>query len=1134
MFADFWGTLPSLQALPATLLHSLWQGAVLSLLVFGALHRIPVKRPNLRYGVAVAGLLGIVLAALITWWALGSPLLDTAARQAASGIASADVTDTQSTVSPNNPSLDTSLTSPPVSPSRLPSLPPFASLSDYLLWMWAAGVLIMTVRLLRLMGGTRRLRRQCFPLEDIRTHVLFDELRETLRLSRRVVLLASESIVSPLAMGLLWPVVVLPASMATGLSPDQIRAILAHELAHIRRYDYLVNFIQLMIEAVCYYNPAVWWLSRQIRIEREACCDAMAARLAGTGMDYAEVLLYLAQHTRHVPSLAAAAQGLSLQEDPKGRLLDRVRRLLVPGYRPKLRLRWYSVALGLLITIALFLGLFQSSRLSVTFAGWFMSDTERIQVMTDLNRAYPPPSQIYDSNSPKMEVSGEIIPSDGKPLPEGNGYLDVVIMSGNSSTNEFISRKGGTFHGSVPKGDLYLLAAFPGYAPTLVGPLHSDVHSSIRDVKIQIVPCKKATVHFTDSKGNPMAGVKVTRMYPFPRRGSSISSISLFTRTSDNNGNVFIEQSTPAVPMNLTVRAKGYIDASRDNLMIKEGETYNWVFSTDNPIEGMVLDKKTGTPIADADIAALFEKGRGWIGDIEGKQVTTTDYNGHFSVYGVSPGTYYYFVVHAKGYGPEIFTTLSRGKELLTVKLGPRYVHGEIKGDLSLLKQDNEKKGPVITWGMKLELSYEHQSHGPLVKDIPVTIENGIGHFQIDELRAGTLEIEAGPKHLRVPVNDPVDNLEIGLNDPIKKRSLVINLSSPENTPPVNGMIKVKRYDVGDTSTYTEGENAPVVNGHAEMAIKVPATVFIDTDGLIGLIPKSTPAIWKSWTIPEGTEPYIIDLPLERAGVLKGQVFNADGTPAAYEQVNLNEIKVNEPGYTSYKTCNENGEFVMQPLPLDSSFEVKVFVGLSRCIKKVSLTRWKPLEQVTLKLPVGIDTAVNVVDPEGKPVPNCKITVSGPDMTHSLQGDVMGLCSLKQVNPKTHYTVTACPQEDFQPATIELSLDASKNRIRVEKGLTLEGTLLLKDANTPIPQHLIRVTDPFEVGKKVYTPYAIETMTNAEGKFRFTCLPADPISLQPEGTMEYYTDDPFSKRTFTPGSKEPVVLYMVPNAHSHQ
>ena len=82
----------------------------------------------------------------------------------------------------------------------------------------------------------------------------------------------------------------LPASALAGLSPQQLEAILAHELAHIRRHDYLVNLLQTLVETLLFYHPAVWWLSRRIRIERENCCDDLAVSLCGDPVAYAKAL----------------------------------------------------------------------------------------------------------------------------------------------------------------------------------------------------------------------------------------------------------------------------------------------------------------------------------------------------------------------------------------------------------------------------------------------------------------------------------------------------------------------------------------------------------------------------------------------------------------------------------------------------------------------------------------------------------------------------------------------------------------------------------------------------------------------------------------------------------------------------
>ena len=142
--------------------------------------------------------------------------------------------------------------------------------------------------------------------------------------SRRAITLLESTLVDvPTVIGWLKPVVLLPASAVAALSPQQLEAILAHELAHIRRHDYLVNLLQTLVETVLFYHPAVWWLSRRIRIERENCCDDLAVSLCGDPVAYANALAdleSLRSETAPTHHIAMAATG--------GALLQRVRRLL--------------------------------------------------------------------------------------------------------------------------------------------------------------------------------------------------------------------------------------------------------------------------------------------------------------------------------------------------------------------------------------------------------------------------------------------------------------------------------------------------------------------------------------------------------------------------------------------------------------------------------------------------------------------------------------------------------------------------------------------------------------------------------------------------------------------------------------
>ena len=134
----------------------------------------------------------------------------------------------------------------------------------------------------------------------------------------------------------------LPMSALAGLSPLQVEAILAHELAHIRRHDYLVNLLQTLLETLLFYHPAVWWLSRQIRIEREHCCDDLAVSLCGDPVVYARALADLeelrgavrsrfgGERRRAARSRAPSADGAGAARRPRAGLArGRERALLV-------------------------------------------------------------------------------------------------------------------------------------------------------------------------------------------------------------------------------------------------------------------------------------------------------------------------------------------------------------------------------------------------------------------------------------------------------------------------------------------------------------------------------------------------------------------------------------------------------------------------------------------------------------------------------------------------------------------------------------------------------------------------------------------------------------------------------------
>ncbi|HEY6156989.1 MAG TPA: M56 family metallopeptidase, partial [Gemmatimonadales bacterium] len=200
-----------------------------------------------------------------------------------------------------------------------------ADLEPALPWIviaWLAGVVILSIRLVSGWLVTRRLSTEGTRPVPQACRVALARLVERLRVTRPVRVLESAVIQVPAVIGWLRPVVLLPASALTGLTPLQLDALLAHELAHVRRYDYLVNLLQSAIETLLFYHPAVWWVSRRVRDEREHCCDDLAVAACGDAHCYATALLGMERLRNPVPAFSMAAAG--------GSLVERVRRLMAP------------------------------------------------------------------------------------------------------------------------------------------------------------------------------------------------------------------------------------------------------------------------------------------------------------------------------------------------------------------------------------------------------------------------------------------------------------------------------------------------------------------------------------------------------------------------------------------------------------------------------------------------------------------------------------------------------------------------------------------------------------------------------------------------------------------------------------
>jgi beta-lactamase regulating signal transducer with metallopeptidase domain len=290
------------QALGWTLIHFLWQGAIVAAVLECVLVLLRQSGPRTRYAASCAAMILMLVSATATFldFQFGSRSSSAAA-----------VPFEQVFLKSGFWTASTGI------------MQPQTVITDYLplfVWTWFGGVMALSLRSL---GGwavaTRFARRHTSPAEAF-WEERFAALLKRLRISRPVTLAISSVARVPAVVGWAKPIVLLPATVFTGLTAEQIEGLLAHELAHVRRHDYAINLLQTVAETLLFYHPAVWWVSRCIRNERENCCDDVAVEICGNPATYVRALADLEQLRGDTPGFAIAANG--------GLLLGRVERLL--------------------------------------------------------------------------------------------------------------------------------------------------------------------------------------------------------------------------------------------------------------------------------------------------------------------------------------------------------------------------------------------------------------------------------------------------------------------------------------------------------------------------------------------------------------------------------------------------------------------------------------------------------------------------------------------------------------------------------------------------------------------------------------------------------------------------------------
>ena len=312
--------LASVRVVGWVLLHFVWQGVLLGLLY--AVARAVLPRGEARYRFGMAVLVALALCPLLTLWRLleAVPQVIPAAAELVAPVAAGYGTAAVATTWAWDADLD--------------------ALLPWLVLAWSLGVLLLSLRAWRQWRGLKTLVRLAGQIPEWQDQVA--AMAERFGLRRRVTVLCSKVIAAPAVVGWMRPVILLPMAVVCNFPATQIELILAHELAHLRRWDPLANLFQVVLETLCFYHPVVHWISRDVRNEREICCDELALSVSGGSRHaFVTALADLGELRERHGSLLLAASG--------GVLLDRVQQMIMPereGALLRTPARFVAVLLG--------------------------------------------------------------------------------------------------------------------------------------------------------------------------------------------------------------------------------------------------------------------------------------------------------------------------------------------------------------------------------------------------------------------------------------------------------------------------------------------------------------------------------------------------------------------------------------------------------------------------------------------------------------------------------------------------------------------------------------------------------------------------------------------------------------------
>jgi beta-lactamase regulating signal transducer with metallopeptidase domain len=1121
---------PEWSRLVLTLGHSLWQGAAVIVILALILRCCDGRKNQIRYAICAAALLAVPLTSIMTWSWLSHVEIS------AANVASADFPG--STINRDSASDLLTLTEPeptesgsattvplrstidgvPVEPFRRDTaansseFPGTSLLSPLAAVAWVVGVLLMFVRLVVQILAGRSLTQATLPA-DFETTSLVSQLAKQLGIRNQIRVVITEHLRSPAIMGVFWPVLLLPATMMTGLTAEQLKVVIVHELAHIRRHDYLVNLGQMLIESLLFFNPAVWWISRQLRIEREACADAIAVSESDNPLDYATVLAEFAENlVGQAPP--ALAQTLSPRRNA-GSIAERIRRVLSPNSIPNLRIHWTSLCGALVLSTVAVFATEKGAQVVVEFAARLLTPEERMEVLVETREKIEEAAQVIGPST-RRELKGTIETADGSPLPnQGRTYVQLPAER-QSFTVQWPSNgaeASGDFSWSLPYGDAYINIFAEGYAPATLGPVPGGQGPIVEGLKLILRRRSPADILLTDEKGLPVERAQVTGGYRY--HGGRLQSLKL---TSNSLGIAQLDHPGELPCYELEIRRDGYEMLSFEKVLLGPKQPYVIRMIKAHPMTGAIVNSN-GQPVVNASIQ-LFgsetDEPNSYRPEWDGEELTITDDAGKFTLDTLVSDRRYKLEVHTESQGRYILDNVQAGQKDRSFQLPTELVvQGTVTGDLSrILLKETDVKGFLNRHTRELlgtpQLRYTIEEFGNEglirgVNFVPVSIEDGVGKFEIKNLIPGNIKLHGGDRSTSIRLTEPVEDFNFHIDEgSTRGRKMILEFMAPEGlTPQGTVLVHVRRPDSSSRPIY---EFLPIKNGRVEVDCFAPGKVSYEAHRVIGYCFDRAQV-----PVNSGSDVIRHTVPVFPAGAITGTVRDANGRPVSTSvTVDFGTIEPSPDakghfGIWGRIELKPDGQYFLSPIPLGGQYFVYAMKdSLFAAVGPVSLSAAKPASKVNIVLPRGVHIHGKVVDRFDRPLRGIPVryNLSQFTLSHStlpVETDDSGGFNIGPINPDVRqHSIVVNSRKNYQSTRVAVEDLKKPIIVRLEIGKRAAGVVLDRASGWPIPN-----AEVYARSEDHQIRCEAETRTDSRGRFLFSNLPDKRMKFVVRGAKPF-------------------------------